>query len=156
MTDQKNFFEKIVCIVIAVVLSIGPVERIANAEKNNSKAQNKAITKPTNPSAKSTVKQGTPQVKQKLSSAKKVIINFNEADIKVFIKFMSELTGKNYIVDDKVKGKVTVISPKEGSMEEAMKVFESTLQVYGYTLLSAGEVIKVIPTSEAKRQGPYY
>ena len=40
-----------------------------------------------------------------------VSIDFNNVDITIFIKFISELTGKNFIVDRRVKGKVTIISP---------------------------------------------
>ncbi len=85
----------------------------------------------------------------------KVIIDFNEADIKVFIKFMAELTGRNIIIDEKVKGKVTIISPREVTKEEAIKVFESTLEVYGYSMIKAGDVTKIIPATEARQRGAF-
>ena len=53
-----------------------------------------------------------------------VTINFNDVDIRVFIKFISELTGKNFVIDHRVKGKITIISPKKISIQEAYKVFE--------------------------------
>lgn len=84
-----------------------------------------------------------------------VKIDFNDVDIKVFIKAMSEITGKNFVVDDKVTGKVTIISPTEVTVAEAMKVFESTLEVYGFTLLEAGGVIKVVPAAEARHRGSF-
>ena len=65
-------------------------------------------------------------------------------DISVFVKFVSELTGKNFIIDDKVKGKVTIISPKKIPLEDVYKVFLSVLEVYGLTV-SVGDMIKVIP-----------
>ncbi len=52
-----------------------------------------------------------------------VSIDFNDVDINVFIKFISELTGKNFVVDHRVKGKVTIISPTKISVKEAYKVF---------------------------------
>ena len=58
-----------------------------------------------------------------------VSIDFNNVDINVFIKFMSELSGTNFVVDQRVKGKVTIISPSKISMTEAYKVFESVLEV---------------------------
>ncbi len=79
-----------------------------------------------------------------------VSIDFNDVDITVFIKFMSELTGKNFIIDRKVKGKVTIISPSKISVKEAYKVFESVLEVHGYTTVEAGEVIKVVSSPEAR------
>jgi general secretion pathway protein D len=48
-----------------------------------------------------------------------VSIDFNNVDINVFIKFMSELSGTNFVVDQRVKGKVTIISPSKISMKEA-------------------------------------
>ena len=48
-----------------------------------------------------------------------------------FIKFMSELTATNFVVDQRVKGKVTIISPSKISLKEAYRVFESVLEVHG-------------------------
>ena len=67
-----------------------------------------------------------------------VSIDFNNVDINVFIKFMSELSGTNFVVDQRVKGKVTIISPSKISMKEAYKVFESVLEVHGYTTVKSG------------------
>ena len=94
--------------------------------------------------------------KEKRTSAKRkdskrfISIDFNNVDINVFIKFISELTGKNFIVDNKVKGKVTVISPSKISLKEAYRVFESVLEVHGYATVKAGKVIKIIPSPEAR------
>ena len=74
-------------------------------------------------------------------------IDFDNVDIKVFIKFVSELTGRNFVVDEKVRGKVTVISPKKIAVEEVYKVFESVMEIYGFATVQAGEVIKVIPAA---------
>jgi general secretion pathway protein D len=79
-----------------------------------------------------------------------VSIDFNNVDISLFIKFMSELTGTNFVVDNAVKGKVTIISPARISLDEAYKVFESVLEVNGFTTVRAGEVVKIIPAPEAR------
>ena len=60
-------------------------------------------------------------------------IDFDEVDIPVFVKFISELTGKNFVIDKGVRGKVTIISPNKISVDEAYKVFESVLDVNGFT-----------------------
>ncbi len=83
-------------------------------------------------------------------SARFVSIDFNNVDIGVFIKFISELTGKNFVVDRRVKGQVTIISPAKISVQEAFKVFESVLEVHGYTTVKAGEVIKIVPSPDAR------
>ena len=79
-----------------------------------------------------------------------VTIDFESVDIQVFIKFVSELTGRNFVIDDKVKGKVTVISPNKISVDEVYKVFESVLEIYGFATVDAGDVTKVILAQEAR------
>jgi general secretion pathway protein D len=79
-----------------------------------------------------------------------VSIDFNNVDINLFIKFMSELTGTNFVVDNNVKGKVTIISPARISLDEAYRVFESVLEVNGFTTIKAGQVVKIVPAPEAR------
>ncbi len=77
-------------------------------------------------------------------------IDFDNVDISVFIKFISELTGKNFVIDDNVKGKVTLISPRKIAVDDVYKVFESVLEIYGFATVQAGEVIKVVPAVDAR------
>jgi general secretion pathway protein D len=84
------------------------------------------------------------------ASGRYVSIDFNDVDIEVFIKFISELTGSNFVIDQRVKGNVTIISPTKISVEEAYKVFESVLEVHGYTTVEAGKVTKIIPSPYAR------
>jgi len=79
-----------------------------------------------------------------------VTIDFDNVDITLFIKFISELTGRNFIIDNAVKGKVTIVSPTKISVEEAFKVFESVLEVHGYTTVPAGSIIKIVPAIQAR------
>jgi general secretion pathway protein D len=79
-----------------------------------------------------------------------VTIDFNDVDINLFIKYISELTGKNFVIDRTVKGKVTIISPTRISEEDAYHVFESVLEVHGYTTVPSGSVIKIIPSVQAR------
>ena len=79
-----------------------------------------------------------------------VSIDFNNVDINLFIKFMSELTGMNFVVDNNVKGKVTIISPARISLDEAYRVFESVLEINGFTTVKAGEIVKIVPAPEAR------
>ncbi|MDF1590859.1 MAG: type II secretion system secretin GspD [Desulfobacterales bacterium] len=91
-----------------------------------------------------------PVVPDKNSADRFVTIDFNNVDITVFIKFISELTGKNFVVDNRVKGNVTIISPAKISLQEAYKVFESVLEVHGFAAVPAGEVTKIIPAPDAR------
>ena len=81
-----------------------------------------------------------------------VTIDFDNVDIPVFVKFVSELTGKNFVIDEKVRGKVTIISPRRISIDEVYKVFESVLEVYGFATVTAGEVIKIVPSLQAREK----
>jgi general secretion pathway protein D len=82
--------------------------------------------------------------------ARYVTIDFDDVDIRVFIKFISELTGSNFVIDKRVKGKVTIISPKKISVKEAYKVFESVLEVHGFSVVPAGDIIKIVPLKDAR------
>ncbi|MBI3793281.1 MAG: type II secretion system secretin GspD [Nitrospinae bacterium] len=82
-----------------------------------------------------------------------ISMNFSGMDLPVLIKFMAESTGKNFIITDKVAGKVTIISPKKLTKDEAYKVFESILAVHGFSAVQSGKVIKVVPISDARLLG---
>jgi len=79
-----------------------------------------------------------------------VTIDFDDVDIALFVKFISELTGKNFVIDQRVKGKVTIISPTKITVEEAYKVFESVLEVNGFTTVPAGNITKIVPAVSAR------
>ncbi len=79
-----------------------------------------------------------------------VTIDFDNVDIALFIKFISELTGRNFVIDKAVRGKVTIISPTKISVEEAYKVFESVLEVHGFTTVPSGRVTKIVPAVQAR------
>lgn len=87
-----------------------------------------------------------------MASTETVSIDFNDVDIRVFIKFISEMTGKNFVIDRKVSGKVTVVSPGQVTLDEAYRVFESVLDVYGFSAISSGSLVKVVPARNAQKQ----
>ena len=81
-----------------------------------------------------------------------ITIDFDNVDIHLFIKYISELSGKNFVVDKAVQGNVTILSPTKISEEEAYRVFESVLEVHGFTTVEAGSVIKILPSARARSQ----
>ncbi len=87
------------------------------------------------------------------ASAKGVILNFTDVDIATMVKFISDLTGKNFVMDERVKGKISVFSPAKLSNEEAFNVFTSVLELKGFTLIQTGKVYKIVPTASAKQSG---
>lgn len=80
----------------------------------------------------------------------KVNLDFDHVDIKVFIKFMSKITGKNFVLGDNIRGQVTIVSPSAVSLDEACQVFEAVLQINGLTPVDQGEVTKIIRSVEAR------
>ena len=79
-----------------------------------------------------------------------VALNFQDVEISVLAKFISEVTGRNFIVDDRVRGKVTIIAPTRITPDEAFQVFQSVLQVKGFTAVAAGAFTKVMPVRDAR------
>lgn len=88
-----------------------------------------------------------------LAQGSEVTLNLKNVDIRALIETVSEATGKNFVVDPRVKAKVTVISSQPMSPKEIYQVFLSILQVHGYSAVPVGEVIKIVPDVTAK-QGP--
>lgn len=82
-----------------------------------------------------------------------MMLNLKDADIRAFIESMSELTGKNFVIDPRVQGKVTVISALPTDPKTLYEVFVSILKVHGFTAVDTGDVVKIVPDVVAKTQG---
>jgi general secretion pathway protein D len=83
-----------------------------------------------------------------------ITMNFQNVDIPVLAKFISEITGKNFIIDESVRGKVTIISPTKVTPEEAYQAFQSALQIKGFTTVQTGKTIKIIPARNVRSGAP--
>jgi len=88
-----------------------------------------------------------------IALAKSVTLNMKAADINAVISTVAEATGKNFIIDPRVKGKVTIISTKSMNQDQLYQVFLAILDVHGFTAVPAGNVIKILPDSDAKHSG---
>jgi len=80
-----------------------------------------------------------------------ITLNLKDADINALIGTVAEVTGKNFIVDPRVKGKVTVISSRPMNSEEVYQVFLSILKVHGFAAVPSGAVVKILPDVSAKQ-----
>lgn len=80
-------------------------------------------------------------------------LNFRDADIRVFIATVSEITGRSFIVDPTVSGKVNVVSTKPMTPEQVYEVFESVLRVHGYAAVRSGSMVKIVPEAIANMDG---
>ncbi len=81
-----------------------------------------------------------------------VSMDFENVDIRVVIKYISDLTGKNFIIDQNVRGPVTVISPTKIPLDEVYRVFESILEVRGFVTVPSGKVIKISTKKDASKR----
>ena len=80
-----------------------------------------------------------------------VTLDFAEAELADVIETIARATNRNFIYDDRVRGRVTIVSPEPIPVEQAYAVFESVLQVKGFTTVTTpGGAIKVVPIREAK------
>lgn len=88
------------------------------------------------------------------SDQNKKLWNLKNADIRAVIAEVSRVTLKNFIIDPRVQGKVSIISATPISDKELYAVFLSMLQISGYAAIDNGDVTKIIPNIDAKTQSP--
>ena len=83
-------------------------------------------------------------------------INLRDADLTAFINEVADITGKNFAVDPRVRGNVTVISNKPLNKAEVYDLFLGVLNVNGVVAVPSGNTIKLVPDSNVKGSGiPY-
>jgi general secretion pathway protein D len=85
-----------------------------------------------------------------VSAAQEYTVNLKDTDIQEFIKFVADVTSTTMVVDPNVKGKVRVISSKPVSQAELYDLFLSILDVQGYTAVRSGQVIRIVPSKDAR------
>lgn len=88
--------------------------------------------------------------------------DFPNVEITDVIKAISELTGKNFIIDPGVRGKITIVAPSKITVAEAYKAFLSALAINGFTVVPSGSFLKIKSARNAQRDsietysGSYY
>jgi len=96
---------------------------------------------------------GVPVLAAPLADDETAMLNMENTDIKTLVSTIADKTGKNFIVDPRVKGKVTVISHREVDRKELYQIFLSILEVHGFAAIPGKDVIKIVPDSTAKQNG---
>lgn len=87
-----------------------------------------------------------------VSGDAQVTLNLQDVDVRVLINTVAEVTGRNFIVDPRVKGKVSVISGAPLNPDQLYDVFLSILEVHSFATVDAGGVIKVLPANQIKQK----
>jgi len=85
-----------------------------------------------------------------LWAQEQITLNFKDADITAVINTVADLTGKTFIIDPRVKGKVNVVSSQPLSKDEVLGVFLSVLEVEGFTTVTVGKAIKIVPNTQIR------
>ena len=78
-------------------------------------------------------------------------LNLKDADIRAFVTQVADITGYSFVVDPRVKGKVTVLSSAPMNKDEIYDLFLAVLNVHGFTAIPGEEVIKVVQQVDAKQ-----
>lgn len=120
---EKKYYKLTTLIIAALLLFTGLADRI-----NNSRLE---------------ARQSSDSKKNTFS------LNFNDVEISEFINIMSKLIGKNIILSDKVKGKITISSAREVPVSEAFNIMKSILEIKGFAVIETDNLIKIVPIKEA-------
>ncbi|GGI80766.1 GspD family T2SS secretin variant LspD [Legionella impletisoli] len=141
--DLKIKLERIVNVPVEIeylnekklyLVKVGPIKNLANAQSLKTKIESTLHSSP----------------KQSSST----VWNLRNADIRAVIAEVSRITGKNFLIDPRVQGKITIVSSQPMNEKELYQVFLSMLQISGYAAIPSGEVIKIVPNIEAKTLSP--
>ncbi|HYB97964.1 MAG TPA: type II secretion system secretin GspD [Candidatus Limnocylindrales bacterium] len=82
-----------------------------------------------------------------------IVMNFEEVELTAFIKFISKVTGKNFVFGDKITGTVSVVSPTPVTPNQAYQLFQSVLATQGLTTVDEGVVTRIVATKDARTAG---
>ena len=81
--------------------------------------------------------------------AQSVLINFRDADIRTVIESVAEITGKSFVLDPRVRGTVTIVSPEPIEEDMLYEAILSALQVQGFQALDDGAIVRIVPFTTA-------
>ena len=82
-------------------------------------------------------------------AAERVRINFRDADIRSVIESVAEITGESFVLDPRVKGKVTIIAPEAIDSTLLYQAILSSLQVQGFQAIKDGAVTRIVPFNQS-------
>ena len=116
-----------------------PVKRAPVKRAPVKRAAAKAKSSPASPAGAST------------TAGEKIKINFVNVNIATLVKFISDTTGKNFIYDERLKGKVTIIAPEPLDKADAFDLFTSLLSLKGFATVKTGNTYKILPASMVKQ-----
>lgn len=140
------------------LVQIGPIDDYPSARALKDKLSQKNDLQPQETASKQSSLQVN-QIPKNIDQAQSLppsskLWNLRNADIRAVIAEVSRVTGKNFVIDPRVQGKISIVSSTPMSNRELYQVFLSMLQVSGYAAIPNGDIIKIIPNIDAKTQSP--
>ena len=136
----------ILSIASAIILGFVSTTAIAQNESANSRPVQKLAPANTAPAQSPAA--------QRASGDEKYTFNFNQADLEAVVKTVAKMTGKNFLLDPRAKGKITIVSATPVSKYAAYQIFLSALKAQGFTAVpGTGGIIKIVPVGEGKQSG---
>ena len=140
---MRNKYVQMLPLLTSMLISTSIGYATPNAQTNQIKLTQATIL----PNHKS------PTAKTQRTPPKGVVLNLQHADIRAVIQTIAKLTGKNFLVDPRVTGKITLVTNTPMSADEAYQAFLSMLQVLGFSAVPSGNLIKIVPNMNAKELG---
>ncbi len=95
-----------------------------------------------------------PDALARIGADRTINLDFNNVDITALIKFFSEITGRNFLVDQRVTGKITAFSPTPISVDEAYQVFLNIMEMNGFRVIKSGNLYRIMPDADARAAAP--
>src|SRR4051812_5747819 len=89
-------------------------------------------------------------IAQQAKAQQQITANFKDADITMIAEMVAAATGKNFIIEPRVRAQVTMISSTPMSPDAFYEAFLSILQVHGFVAMPAGDTIKIVPDANAR------
>ena len=96
---------------------------------------------------------GAPAILHAQKPGEPISLNFSNAEIEAVARTMGAITGRNIVVDPRVKGTMNLNTDRPVTPTVAYNQFLATLRLSGYTVVEAGGIYKVVPEADAKLQG---
>lgn len=157
---QRQIFLALICILLISSASYSEQNTNTTPSINKTTAGKPAgktelpllIPPETDQPTKIKTTEGDPSEPSEDAKSIKRLWNLQDADILSVISEVSQETGKNFVVDPRVSGKITLVSSKPLKQSEVYQVFLSVLGILGYSAIPGNNVIKIVPNMESGEQ----
>ncbi len=160
-TPKKLFVLISILLITSIISLSGVYAQDKKSKKSPAEPPKEKITKPKKDIKKDTVSKKKKRTvkpskktkrKRRAKKSRFFTLNFKDVEISEFLNVMSQLIGKNIIIDEKIRGKITISSAKKVPVREAFNLLKSILEVKGLAIVETENLLKIIPIKEAVKK----